>query len=99
MSPLSSATRTGFKRAIGILLIVLGIIGLILPFIPGIPIIYIGLELLGLGLVVRSSVERALRRAGVEEMPHRRWFPKKEMRIHDAQVANSSVDKDPDTSV
>lgn len=98
MSGLSPQLRIGIKRVIGVTLIALGIVGLILPFIPGIPILFVGLELLGLGLVVRSSVERALRRAGIEEMPHRRWLGLRKPRIHEVGDAEK-IDKPPTDTV
>ena len=55
----------GLKRAAGVVLVIVGIAGLVLPIVPGIPILFVGLELLGLGLVVRAAVQKALLHAGV----------------------------------
>lgn len=42
----------------GVSLIILGIIGLVLPILPGLIFIYLGLELLGFGLVIRELVHK-----------------------------------------
>jgi len=44
--------KINFKRALGIFLIIFGICGLILPILPGVWVIPIGLELLGWRLVI-----------------------------------------------
>lgn len=62
---MSARIKIGLKRTLGIILIIVGIAGLVLPIVPGIPILFVGLELLGLGLVVRAAVQKALYRAGV----------------------------------
>ncbi len=67
MTLLTPRVKIGIKRTAGVLLIIIGIAGLILPIVPGIPILFVGLELLGLGLVVRAAVEKALRRAGMKD--------------------------------
>ncbi|MFZ2199386.1 MAG: hypothetical protein WAV40_01185 [Microgenomates group bacterium] len=44
--------KKNLKRAFGIFLIIFGILGLILPILPGVWVIPIGLELLGWRLVI-----------------------------------------------
>jgi uncharacterized protein YqgC (DUF456 family) len=44
--------KRNLKRALGIFLIIFGIAGLILPILPGVWVIPIGLELLGWRLVI-----------------------------------------------
>ena len=51
------AKRVG-KVIAGVLLILIGIAGLVLPILPGLVFIYFGLELLGFGLVIREIVAK-----------------------------------------
>lgn len=51
------AKRVG-KIIAGVTLIILGLIGLVLPILPGLVFIYFGLELLGFGLVIRELVAK-----------------------------------------
>jgi uncharacterized protein YqgC (DUF456 family) len=44
--------KKNLKRGLGIFLIIFGILGLILPILPGVWVIPIGLELLGWRLVI-----------------------------------------------
>lgn len=44
--------KKSLKRGLGIFLIIFGILGLILPILPGVWVIPIGLELLGWRLVI-----------------------------------------------
>jgi hypothetical protein len=44
--------KSSFKRGLGIFLVVFGILGLILPVLPGWWVIPIGLELLGWRLII-----------------------------------------------
>lgn len=44
--------KSKFKRALGIFLVIFGILGLILPILPGWWVIPIGLELLGWRLII-----------------------------------------------
>lgn len=44
--------KKNLKRALGIFLVVFGIAGLILPILPGVWVIPIGLELLGWRLII-----------------------------------------------
>lgn len=44
--------KKNLKRALGIFLIIFGILGLILPILPGVWVIPIGIELLGWRLVI-----------------------------------------------
>lgn len=44
--------KKNLKRALGIFLIIFGILGLILPILPGVWVIPIGLEFLGWRLVI-----------------------------------------------
>jgi uncharacterized protein YqgC (DUF456 family) len=44
------------KMIAGGVLILAGLVGLVLPVLPGLLLIYLGLELLGFGLVIRELV-------------------------------------------
>ena len=44
------------KIIAGGVLILVGLVGLVLPVLPGLLLIYLGLELLGFGLVIRELV-------------------------------------------
>lgn len=44
------------KMIAGGVLIIVGLVGLVLPVLPGLLLIYLGLELLGFGLVIRELV-------------------------------------------
>lgn len=55
-------TRPRVKKSLGIFLVIVGIIALIAPILPGAPIIFIGLELLGFRLLF---LDKLLKRAPV----------------------------------
>jgi len=46
------------KMIAGGVLIIVGLVGLVLPVLPGLILIYLGLELLGFGLVIRELVKK-----------------------------------------
>ncbi len=49
-------TKIVFKRALGVLCLIVGFIGLVAPIIPGVWLIFIGLELLGLMFLLPRPV-------------------------------------------
>jgi uncharacterized protein YqgC (DUF456 family) len=49
--------RKNIKKIIGAILIVLGIIGWMLPIVPGMLIVIIGLELLGLRMIFQNKIK------------------------------------------
>lgn len=49
---MEQTVKKNLKRALGIFLIVFGIAGMILPILPGVWVIPIGLELLGWRLII-----------------------------------------------
>ena len=49
------------KKAIGVAFIVVGIISLVLPFTPGLLLIAIGLQLLGVNIILLDRIEKRLR--------------------------------------
>ncbi len=53
-------TRPRVKKSLGVFLVIVGIVGLIVPIVPGAPIVFIGLELLGFRLLF---LDKVLRRA------------------------------------
>ena len=50
--PMESQVKKSLKRAVGVFLVIFGIMGLILPVLPGVWVIPIGLELLGWRLII-----------------------------------------------
>jgi uncharacterized protein YqgC (DUF456 family) len=48
--------RPRVKKSLGIFLVVVGIVALIAPILPGAPIIFIGLELLGFRLLFLDKI-------------------------------------------
>ena len=48
------------KKSVGVFLVIVGIVALIAPILPGAPIIFIGLEILGFRLLF---LDKVLRRA------------------------------------
>lgn len=53
-------THPRVKKSLGIFLVIVGIVALIAPILPGAPLIFIGLELLGFRLLF---LDKVLRRA------------------------------------
>jgi hypothetical protein len=51
-------TRPKTKKTIGWFLVVVGFIALVAPIIPGAPLIFFGLEILGLRLLLTDKVKR-----------------------------------------
>lgn len=52
------------KKIIGIMLIILGIIGWIVPIVPGLWLVLIGLEILGLRLLFQDKLGKWLKKRG-----------------------------------
>jgi uncharacterized protein YqgC (DUF456 family) len=61
--------RDSIRTAAGLVLIVVGVAGLVLPVLPGIPILIAGLALLGTDHPVRVAVTRRLQRWGLMKTP------------------------------
>jgi uncharacterized protein YqgC (DUF456 family) len=57
------------RTGAGLLLVVVGLAGLVLPVVPGIPILIAGLALLGTDHPVRVAITRRLQRWGVMKTP------------------------------
>jgi len=57
--------RPRLKKTLGIFFIILGVLAVIAPIIPGAPIVFIGLELLGLKLVFLDRIKSRFRRQEV----------------------------------
>jgi uncharacterized protein YqgC (DUF456 family) len=55
---ISARAKAVLKLVAGVALIACGLVGLILPIIPGFVLLYLGLELLGFGLVIRTLVKK-----------------------------------------
>ena len=53
--PMTEQMKATLKRITGILLIVVGILGMILPILPGVWLIPLGLQLLGWRLVINRK--------------------------------------------
>ncbi len=56
--------RPRLKKALGVFLVLIGFIALIAPIIPGAPIVFIGLELLGFRFLF---LDRILKRSSTAE--------------------------------
>lgn len=54
------------KKIIGIVFIILGIIGWIMPIVPGLWLVLIGLELLGLRLLFQDKLDKCLKKRGFD---------------------------------
>jgi uncharacterized protein YqgC (DUF456 family) len=61
--------RRSIRTGAGLVLVVVGIAGLVLPVVPGIPIMIAGLALLGTEHPVRVAITRRLQRWGVMKTP------------------------------
>ena len=61
--------RDSIRTAAGLVLIVVGVAGLVLPVLPGIPLLIAGLALLGTDHPVRVAVTRRLQRWGLMKTP------------------------------
>lgn len=59
-----SMTRPRLRKITGWTLVVIGFIALIAPIIPGAPLVFIGLELLGLRFLFIDKIRAFLRRKG-----------------------------------
>lgn len=46
------------RLVVGIALIVIGLLGLVAPIIPGIPLLFVGLELAGIGFLIPGVVRK-----------------------------------------
>ena len=57
------------RTVVGVVLVVVGAAGLVLPIVPGIPITIAGLALLGTEHPVRVAITRRLQRWGVTKTP------------------------------
>ncbi|OGH67682.1 MAG: hypothetical protein A3C15_02655 [Candidatus Magasanikbacteria bacterium RIFCSPHIGHO2_02_FULL_50_9b] len=55
---ISERAKAVLKLVAGVLLIIGGLVGLVVPIIPGLVLLYLGLELLGFGLVIRTLVKK-----------------------------------------
>jgi uncharacterized protein YqgC (DUF456 family) len=49
---MEATVKKNLRRALGIFLVIFGIVGLILPILPGVWVIPIGIELLGWRLII-----------------------------------------------
>jgi len=54
--------KKNFKKVLGVLLIIIGILALVTPFTPGSWLIFIGLELLGIRFLVWDKFKSYFRR-------------------------------------
>lgn len=73
-------TRPRMKKALGWFLVVIGFVAVIAPVIPGAPLVFFGLELLGLRLILWDKLKKmftqytaqkddAVIEADIEEVP------------------------------
>ncbi len=63
-----STTRPRLRKIVGWTLVLVGFIALIAPIIPGAPLVFIGLELLGLRFILMDKMKALVSR---EETPSR----------------------------
>ena len=59
------AVRRSIRTVVGLALIVVGLAGLVLPVVPGLPILFAGLAVLGSEHPVRQAIMRRLQRWGL----------------------------------
>lgn len=52
------ALKPVFKKAAGIILLIIGILALVIPFTPGFLLILVGLELLGLRIILWEWIKK-----------------------------------------
>lgn len=55
-------TKTLLERIVGIFLIILGILGIFLPILPGWIFIFVGLEFLGINLIFFDKIKEYVRK-------------------------------------
>ncbi len=53
-----TVTRPRLRKTTGWFLVAVGFIAIILPVIPGAPILFVGLEILGLRMIFQDSLKR-----------------------------------------
>jgi len=53
-----SLTRPRLRKTAGWCMVTVGFIGIVAPIIPGAPLLYIGLEILGLRIIFTEKVKR-----------------------------------------
>ncbi|MEX0933846.1 MAG: hypothetical protein WD003_01110 [Candidatus Paceibacterota bacterium] len=56
--PTKESTQSKWKKPLGVLCIILGLLALVTPFTPGSWLVFVGLELLGLRLFFRGRAWR-----------------------------------------
>ncbi len=49
-------SRPKFKKILGVLFVIIGIIAIVAPVVPGAPVVFIGLELLGLRFLFLDKI-------------------------------------------
>ncbi len=59
-------SRPRFKKVVGYVFVVVGIIALVTPIIPGAPLVFIGFELLGLRILF---LDRLFKRSSPDKTP------------------------------
>ncbi len=63
-------TRPRLRKTAGWALVAIGFVGIIAPIIPGAPILYIGLEILGLRIVFTDKVKQLfIKRTKIPKIP------------------------------
>lgn len=50
--------RPRVKKSLGVFFVVIGVVGIVAPVIPGAPILFIGLELLGFQLIFLDRIRK-----------------------------------------
>ncbi len=64
-----SVTRPRLRKIAGWTLVVVGFVALVAPIIPGAPVVFIGLELLGLRIIFMDKIKGIIRREKVSPAP------------------------------
>jgi hypothetical protein len=59
-----SSDRPRLRKSAGWFLVVVGFVALIMPVVPGAPLVFVGLELLGLRIIFTDKIKNLFRRGG-----------------------------------
>lgn len=67
-----SSSRPRLRKTIGWSLVVVGFVAVIMPVIPGVPLVFVGAQLLGLNFILTDKVKRGFskrKRIDIDTLP------------------------------